>query len=267
MHVPYPLKPPDSDGVDLIEVIKMNRRILSTAILILAISVTSVVAASNRVSPLGIQPSPTPSPLSVSIWTDKTVYVIGDQARIYLTLSQTAYVYILDFQPDGIVRQIFPNAYSQNNHLSAGTHTLPDGPYRFVVAPPIGEESLQAIVSATPLNLTSGGFNEAFPYVAPNAESARNALQPRIMGISPEPVWATAWTTFNIVYSTGYTPPAGPPPPPSPPFYPPFFSWLMPSGQWIWSDGTWVFGEPGGAICWTFESDGSWKFHLFIGGS
>jgi len=256
-----PAETPVSPGCTWCEVITMKRRILSAAVLVLVFSVTSVVAGPGRVSPLGFEPSPSPSPLSASIWTDKTVYIVGDVAQIYLTLSDAAYVYILDFQPDGVVRQIFPNGYSQGNYLRAGTHVLPDGAYRFVVAPPIGEEQLQILASSTPLDLVPGQYNEAFPYVAPNAESARNSLQPRIMGISPEPLWATAWTSFTIVYSYGYAPPAGPTPP-NPPAYPPFFSWMMPSGQWIWEDGMWVYGEPKGGIYWTFDSDGSWRLHI-----
>jgi hypothetical protein len=243
----------------------MKRRILSTAILLLAFSVTSVVADPGRVSPLGLEPGPTPSPITVSIWTDKTVYSVGDVALIYLSLSQAAYVYVLDFQPDGVVRQIFPNAYSQNNYLSAGTHVLPDGAYRFVVAAPIGTEQLQIIASSTPLNLASSQFNEAFPYVAPNAQSARSNVAPKLLAIVPEPLWATAWTSFTIVYgSVGYVPPSGPPTPPSPPFYPAFFAWMMPSAEWMWEEGAWVYGEPGGAIYWTFGSDGSWKLHIRI---
>ncbi|UCF09595.1 MAG: DUF4384 domain-containing protein [Candidatus Bipolaricaulota bacterium] len=239
----------------------MKRRILHTAALILVVYVTSVVAGPGLVSPLGFEPSPELSPQSVSIWTDKSVYVVGDVALIYLTLSEPAYVYILDFQPDQVVRQIFPNAYSQNNFLSAGTHVLPDGRYRFVVAPPVGEEQLQLIASSVPLDLTSGQFNEVFPYVAPNAVSARNNIQPKLLAISPEPIWATAWTSFEIVYSYGYMPPT-PIPPPTPPYYPPFFAWMMPTGQWYWADGMWMYGEPDAGIYWTFGSDGMWRFHI-----
>jgi hypothetical protein len=240
----------------------MKRRILTTAVLILLVSVTSAVAEPGLVSPLGFEPSPELSPQTVSIWTDKSVYVVGDVALIYFTLSEPAFVYILDFQPDQIVRQIFPNAYSQNNFLGAGTHVLPDGPYRFVVAPPVGDEQLQLIASSVPLDLTSGQFNEAFPYIAPNAVEARNSIQPKMLAISPQPLWATASTAFTIVYSYGAIPPTAPIPPPTPPYYPSFFAWLMPAGQWFFADGIWMYGEPDSGICWTFDSDGSWRFHI-----
>jgi len=242
----------------------MKKKTLLAAGLILAFFVTSSVADPGLVSPLGIQPSPQPTPLQVSVWTDKEVYVVGDTAQVYFSLSEPAYVYIYDFQPDNVVRLIFPNAYSQNNFRGAGTHTLPDGGYRFVVAPPIGEEQLQVIASAVPLDLAPGHYSEPFPYVAPNANEAMNSIRPHVMGITPEPSWATAWTSFTIVYGYGYAPPAAPTPPPSPPYYPPYFMWMVPSGQWYWADGMWMYGEPGGGFYWTFGADGTWRFHIRI---
>jgi hypothetical protein len=110
---------------------------LITGILIAAFASTAVLAQSGA-SPLGIIPTPTPTTVTVSISTDKTSYAIGENVTITYTVSQAAYIYILDIQPDGIVRQVFPNQYSAANYVAAGTHTLPDGSYRFAVSPPNG---------------------------------------------------------------------------------------------------------------------------------
>jgi hypothetical protein len=44
--------------------------------------------------------------------------MVGETAQIYFTVNQQAYIYLYDLQPDGIVRLVFPNAYSQNNFVN-----------------------------------------------------------------------------------------------------------------------------------------------------
>jgi len=260
--------------------------LLSVACLV---GVSAMVAvAQSQVNPLGLVITPDPMPLQASIWTDKPEYTVGETATISFVVNQPAYVYIYDIQPDGIVRQIYPNAYSQSNYLQAGTHSLPDGPYTFTVAPPTGVEQLQLVASQSPLNLAANGYNEPFPVVAPNAVEAGNALQVQIMGMVPQPMYVTAWTSFTIHaqygygYGYGYTPPSYVPPSytppcytppcytppmppmPTPPFYPPYVLWSVPSGSWFWWGGQWVFGSPDGGMCWTYGGDGIWRIHIRI---
>ena len=94
------------------EVIKMKSTSTRFVLLLLiGLVATSVLAvAQGTPAPLGIVPTPTPQPLTVNIWTDKSMYVIGESAMIYFTVSQPSYLYIYDIQPDGVVRLIFPNA-------------------------------------------------------------------------------------------------------------------------------------------------------------
>jgi len=249
-------------------------------LLLFGLAATSALAvAQGTPAPLGIVPTPTPQPLTASIWTDKSMYVIGENATIYFTVSQPAYIYIYDVQPDGVVRLIFPNAYSQGNYVSAGTHTLPDGLYQFTVAPPTGMEHLQIIASPINLGLNPPAFYEPFPLVGVNPQSATNEIQVQIMGIVPVPTYVTDWTSFEIVTSYGYTPPSYNPttpytppsynpttpytPPsynPYPPSYPPFYGY--PGATWYWGDGSWQFGIPSSGWYWVFGSDGSWHFRI-----
>jgi hypothetical protein len=211
-------------------------------------------------SPLGIVPIPTPTPLSVNVWTDKSTYMVGETLRVFFTVNQQAYVYLYDRQPDGIVRRIFPNPYSQNNFVSAGTHALPDGAYQFTVTPPTGLEQVQIIASLTPLELAPSSYGEPFPQVAPQD------IQGHIMGITPTPVWATAWTSFTITQAYGYTPsypPSYPHYPSYPPSYPPFFGWY-PGGNWSWEGGEWHYGVPASGWYWYFGPDGKWHFMIRI---
>ncbi len=176
----------------------MNRT-LRTALLpaiLVALLASLAGLADSGVAPLGIVPTPTPSPLSATIATNKTSYVIGENVIITYTISMPAYVYIYDIQPDGIVRLIFPNQYSMSNYKPAGTHSLPDGAYKFTAYPPTGTEQLQIIASGVPLNLAPTAYSEPFPMVGPNPGVAAMGIQAQIKGILPEPLWATGVDVF-----------------------------------------------------------------------
>ncbi len=241
------------------------------------IAASGLVAAQESVAPLGIIPEPTPQPLTVSIWTDKSSYVIGETATIFFSVSQAAFIYIYDIQPDGIVRLIFPNAYSQANFVSAGTHSLPDGLYKFTVAPPTGTEHLQIFASPVDLGLAPPYFGEPFPMAGNDPGSASGQIQAQILGIVPEPVWATAWTSFTISQYYGYTPPTyhyTPPTYTTPPSYyyqpPPFggFSGAI----WYFFGGQWHSGMPSSGPYWywynpcgdSYPSCGEWRIRIRI---
>jgi len=235
-----------------------------TFVLVLVFAATSLLSfAQSTPAPLGIVPTPTPQPLTASIWTDKATYVVGETATIYYNVSQASFVYIYDVQPDGIVRLIFPNAYSQSNYVSAGTHSLPDGQYQFTIAPPVGVEQLQIIASPVSLGLTPQAYYEVFPMVGSSAQSATESIQVQIMGIVPQPTYASAWTSFQIVAAYSYTPPST-----SggyytyPPYYPPFYG--TPGATWYWQNGEWYFGVPSTGWYWYFGSDGQWHFRITI---
>jgi uncharacterized protein DUF4384 len=232
------------------------------------VATSALVFAQGTPAPLGIIPTPTPSPLTVSVWTDKPTYVIGENAMIYFTVSQASYIYIYDVQPDGVVRLIFPNAYSQQNYVSAGTHVLPNGSYQFTIAPPAGTEQLQIIASPLNLGLTPPAYYEPFPLVGVTPQAATTQIQVQIMGIIPVPDYASDWTSFTIVNSYAYTPPSNPyyPPsynpynPPSTSTYPPFYGY--PGATWYWNGSVWVSGVPGSGWYWYFGTDGSWHFRI-----
>jgi hypothetical protein len=48
---------------------------------------------------------------------------------------ETSFIYLFDLQPDGLVRLIFPNAFSPNSYVTSSYYDLPDGPYRLTVTP------------------------------------------------------------------------------------------------------------------------------------
>ena len=252
-------------------------KVLGVSLLLVGIIGALVFASGQGApSPLGIVPSPNPTPLTVNIWMGKPVYAVGEAAQIMFSVNQPAFVYIYDIQPNGIVRLIFPNAYSRNNYVSAGTHVLPDGNYRLIITPPTGVEQLQIIASTAPLNLTPTCYQEPFPQIGSDPQSAGNTIRGHIMGIianpcSSCPSWATAWTSFTIVQTYSYTQPGYclPPCPPMPPV-PPCYG-CVPGGNWYWYNGQWHYGTPptGSGWYWYFGPDGKWHFtiRIHIGGN
>jgi len=192
-------------------------------------------ALAQQPSPLGLEPTPVVEPLSVQLWMDKGSYTEGETARITFSVNQSAYVYIFNIQSDGIVRLIFPNAYSQNNFVSPGIHTLPDGLYEFLMTPPAGTDHLQIIASLAPLQLPAATPSEPYPILGTDPNAARSIIEAQTQGISTEPLctplWTTAWCSFTIVAAshpscwcqppTTYIPPTSLPTTYTPPSYTP----------------------------------------------
>ena len=241
----------------------MKSRLTICLTLLVLTSASVLVSAQGTPSPLGIVPTPTPQPLTVNVWTDKSTYAVGETLRVYYSVNQPAYIYLYDIQSDGIVRLVFPNAYSQSNFVSAGTHVLPDHPsYQYTVTYPTGVEKLQIFASPMPLALTPNAYSEPFPMTTPNE------IQGHIMGITPTPTWVTAWASFTVTTppSYGYTPPYGYPPmspyPSYPPVYPPFYGW--PGSCWYFHGGEWHYGVPSSGWYWYFGPDGKWHFSIRI---
>ncbi|MGC9529902.1 MAG: DUF4384 domain-containing protein [Candidatus Bipolaricaulaceae bacterium] len=230
------------------------------------------LAYDQGVSPLGIEPVPTPS-LSVSVWPERPQYTVGETARVYFYVSRPAYVYIFNVDAAGRVRQLFPNAYSPNPYVNAGTHALPDRPsYQLRVTEPAGTEALQIVASQYPLAVSTGDSGDPFPLLGPTPEAGRA----RLLGLVPEPTcgcYATAWARLEVLPAAGYG--AWPCPPcwgigPCPP------CWggepVRPGAGWFCDrDGHWSFfvGDcpPGTGWCWYLGADGRWhmKFRICVG--
>ncbi len=137
----------------------------------------------------------TPSQLSISISTDKTSYRIGERLQIFLRIGAQAYIYVFDVDPAGRLSQVFPNAFSRQNLLNAGTYTLPDGPYTLVISGPEGTEYLHAVAITQPVNLGLDGLrNTAWL----NPETFRAELARRIQSVAPSATWTSAFTSFQV---------------------------------------------------------------------
>ncbi|MFB6290224.1 MAG: PKD domain-containing protein [Candidatus Bipolaricaulia bacterium] len=183
-----------------------------------------LTANSNGPAPLMIVPRPPEknTGLDVRIWTNKKVYQIDENARVFFELNKSAYVYILDYTPRGNVHLIYPNKWEGNERRGPGTHSLPSGNYQFGVTGPTGTEYLQALATTKKLDIyqyvkhPNDPFRESgFPEVPDPQnlkEKIKSGLQAKFgLHIGGEdskiqfqltPVeWDTDFYDFNIVSS------------------------------------------------------------------
>jgi hypothetical protein len=117
----------------------------------------------------------------VEIWTEKKVYKVGETIRFNFRSDQDCYLTLVDYEPNGNVKILFPNRYRQNNFIEGRkTYTIPGSDYGFklTVEPPLGVERVKAIATTEPLSLFNLEFSETF---FPTVE--RNNLQ-TMRGIS-----------------------------------------------------------------------------------
>ena len=138
---------------------------------------------------------PSPSPLSITLWTDSPSYPIGARLTLGFEVHPKAYVYIFNVDATGLVSQIFPNSRSRSNYIE-GRYTLPDGAYILTIMGPAGREYLHAIASATPIDLGLSGLRNS-ALLEPEAFRAEVA---RRLGTTSG--WASAWTSFQVGQST-----------------------------------------------------------------
>ncbi len=135
----------------------------------------------SQPAPRGIIIEPPPSPgLNVSVRTDRNQYRIGSSLRIFLEVSQRAYLYVFDYDTEGTMRLIFPNRYSQQNLIGPGRYELPDGGYSFQVAGPPGVEFIQAVATTKQVDINSFLENPDNPFAQtsfPRVSSPENLNQ------------------------------------------------------------------------------------------
>jgi len=231
-----------------------------------------VLAANSNGQPAPLMIVPRPpedSGLDVRIWTNKKAYRINENARVYFELNKSAYVYILDYTPQGKVNLIYPNKWEGNEKRSPGTHSLPSGNYQFGVTGPTGTEYLQALATTKKIDIyqfvehPSDPFRESgFPEV-PDPKNLREEIQSGLKakfglhfggedsGIKFQltPVeWDTDFYNFDVVSSQ---------PTNQPPTARFSYSPLTPnSGKRVRFDGSNSYDLDGNIVRWQWDFDG-----------
>lgn len=164
--------------------------------------------AQQQPVPEGIIVQPNQTPLALQLGLDKALYSPGDTLRLTVTLNQESYVYIYNITPDRRVNLLFPNAYQPENLLPAGTHTIPNTRYSFVISPPTGVECIQVLALAAPLPLSAlippdDSRSSPFPLLSTDPAQFQSMMQQMIVGVVSTTGWAAAWSCFQIAPPQG----------------------------------------------------------------
>jgi|AntAceMinimDraft_17_1070374.scaffolds.fasta_scaffold07118_2 hypothetical protein len=241
----------------------MKIRALSTVVIV-ALALGIFVAGYGQGFPLGLLPTP-PSdgePISVFVWTDVSVVNIGDEIVIHLQLSRPGFVYLFDLQPDGLVRLIFPNAFSVNNYVASSSYDLPDGPYKLTVTPPAGIEEFLVFACDTPLPILVGSAQDPFPIYAMDATEAINQLVALFGALEQVPTWGMGWHAIQIVGDQPTEPKDNGITLAAPPVRPPFNG--RPGNAWHMVRDSWQMGIPESGWYWYFDINARWHLCLVI---
>jgi hypothetical protein len=85
---------------------------------------------------------------------DKQTFEAGDQISFLVTLDRDAYLLMIYEDAEHNLVQVIPNSHHNDNYYKNGLFiAVPnrDDPFRFVVKPPFGQETLWVFASSKPL--------------------------------------------------------------------------------------------------------------------
>ncbi len=99
----------------------------------------------------------------VELWTDKSVYRLGEPIYFNFRTDRDCYLTIIDINSHGEMTQLFPNRFASGNHVRAGiTYRIPGPDYGFELEaqPPLGTDRVYAIASTRPMDIFSNDFSQ-----------------------------------------------------------------------------------------------------------
>ena len=187
------------------------RQIFTVLLIVLALAITTLLASGNQgIKGILIEGVKTGLELSINKGCGAT-YEHGEYLDIAVRSQRNGYLTIFDFSPDGTVHIIFPNQYDQRNWIKANTeYRIPPAvghpPFRFLVAPPDGEEILFAVVTEDDHKLVPEDvydFRDVFPQLPESPVKAAEQIIKGIKVIPSDTWWAGAMCHFNVGKTVG----------------------------------------------------------------
>ena len=187
-------------------------------LLSLFVLLVSVAFAQDSVviSPQSIVINPKPS-FTVEVFTDKDpsgdsipTYQPGEQIRIGVRVSDTAYIYLFNIRSSGDIQQVLPNRYDQqgqNNLVQGGqTRYFPrdDAPYTFDVDLPRGLDKVIAVASKDPLDTRQLVSFSQDPNFATSNQGEASFAQGLSIVVRPKP--QNSWVTDTALFNVGSAP-------------------------------------------------------------
>ena len=184
-----------------------------------ALLVTTAFAA-PKITPQSIVVNPVPANVAVNVWTDRDAsgqgtpnYAVGDKIRLYTSVSQDAYVYLFNVNPDGSIDQILPNRLGGDNFVRAGSvKVFPDSGsnFTFDIAAPYGVNKVLALASQSQLNIDQiSSFTAGGQFAKVNVQGQQQLAQALSIVVNPIPQnsWITDTAQYNVVPGVAYTQP------------------------------------------------------------
>ncbi len=174
-------------------------------------------AAAPKISAQSIIVNPVPTSLAVQVWVNRDPYGsgtpnyrIGEKISISTRVSENAYVYLFNINPDGTTDQILPNRLGSGNYVRAGqvrSFPAPGDNFQFNIAGPYGLNKVLVIASRSQLNLSqlssyTGG--SAFATVKPQDPGRLAQALSIVVDPVEQPVPQQNWTSDAVQYNVAY---------------------------------------------------------------
>ncbi|MFW6119601.1 MAG: DUF4384 domain-containing protein [Petrotogales bacterium] len=165
------------------------RRLVILTMLVLIFSICAFSTTGVSYNPRDILLRPTDKTIDIKVNTEKSMpasYYSGDKLNLSFSVSEDAYVAVLDIMPNGRVDVLFPNKYDQNNFMKGGkTYSLPTDRastnYSLKISSDRGREIILVVASDEPLpfldQVTSQFGSTAFPYLLNNVKNLKGVVQ------------------------------------------------------------------------------------------
>lgn len=152
----------------------------------------TTAASSKTIPALTSPPSPADTNrLQVKVWTEKTVYRVGEPLRISVRVNRDAYITLVDLGTSGAVTVLYPNRFHQNNFVRGERDVMippPDAEFTLAVQGPKGFEQIRAIATEQAVSFVPSDFSN------PNvAFRALDRNQSRNISVEKKQVGPSKW--------------------------------------------------------------------------
>ncbi|HEC63045.1 MAG TPA: PKD domain-containing protein, partial [Candidatus Acetothermia bacterium] len=137
--------------------------------------------------------------LSFSLSLDRASYRVGDPVQIRVELSRGAYVYLVELDPTGKAKLIFPNYWERSPQLPGGTTWLPRGSYTIRASEPTGTSQLVGFASDSTIPYFPTNFpSPDFPVLSTNGSWFLSQVRTWLSANVPAGGWAEDSVSFSV---------------------------------------------------------------------
>ena len=129
------------------------------------------------------------------------IYQQGDLMVVSVISEKEGYLYLLYWSADGRVSCLFPNLYQQDNRIPAGklvTVPAPAAAFQLRVAPPLGKETLKAVVTLQPVPVDKFGVPSLTKGIS--TPLTEDGLKSVVVELKQKP--CTAWAEHQVQVTT-----------------------------------------------------------------